>query len=778
METQQKQKTSPNIYDSLDTGRLKPGNKKSLTLPPDEVFTPLDARGVSVEKRKDQIGMKITQFTSYLLAPSTGLKLDGVCRPEAPKVEKELFDAYAKICDSVMGEILRGIDIKNLKEFWLAEDGKLTMYFTDNSDEKPTIRDVSTIWNQVVKNNIPLYLPTSEHLSEIQRMQARARQEARVAQEQLQENLETEVFMGGIVQFFYESTPAQVAHTTIPMVALGWLAYGVWRGTTRALKKIAFRDSNWKIQVIDTIKHPIQWSKDWMKKNFLQVLERFDFNYDPKTRWFYNPEIYSFGKVQDMMKTMSYDRYKKLVWNNAVSETEWNRIKKELSEADITSFYKWLTRGQKIDDTIKIFLKNNLLEAVFYPVAFEYFRRNQTDTNFIRGISGWSAAIAGVKIGKRAPGGWIVKFVAGALAWAGMMMYSDSELTSSVNKWRYFFSKDAGEYTWHQKSKLGHALSTFGLNEAWDVINRYVLPWWDKLPIDINMLPRVDLLRLPKVPIIQSSISIGMNPWEWLRDSAVRDVDDWNKMVPDYTEKLIRDSLELVRAFQKKDMPFYKWDWVAVLRTKLEDLVFSGSGYFFSDDKEIMIDTIIAESSSWNGGKSEAVIIDVLRSRGSDLLINPENLKKRKDKLEEKKNAIVQRTWVLMTHIQTPITKQTFAFQLAQENFERPISIEAQKIFIGRLFDRMISWVEIAAPSKWVESNLLWTRSRKLILSEDIIILQTLLNADRKIGWDLSTFNMSQYFAKLLDDMSEYTQEFHFIDQVLSWNKKWYDWHI
>lgn len=117
METQQKQKTSPNIYDSLDTGRLKPGNKKSLTLPPDEVFTPLDARGVSVEKRKDQIGMKITQFTSYLLAPSTGLKLDGVCRPEAPKVEKELFDAYAKICDSVMGEILRGIDIKNLKEF-------------------------------------------------------------------------------------------------------------------------------------------------------------------------------------------------------------------------------------------------------------------------------------------------------------------------------------------------------------------------------------------------------------------------------------------------------------------------------------------------------------------------------------------------------------------------------------------------------------------------------------------------------------------------------------
>lgn len=95
------------------------------------------------------------------------------------------------------------------------------MYFTDNSDEKPTIRDVSTIWNQVVKNNIPLYLPTSEHLSEIQRMQARARQEARVAQEQLQENLETEVFMGGIVQFFYESTPAQVAHTTIPMVALG-----------------------------------------------------------------------------------------------------------------------------------------------------------------------------------------------------------------------------------------------------------------------------------------------------------------------------------------------------------------------------------------------------------------------------------------------------------------------------------------------------------------------------------------------------------------------------
>jgi hypothetical protein len=69
------------------------------------------------------------------------------------------------------------------------------MYFTDNSDEKPLVRDVTIVWNRTIKNNYPLYLPQSEHLSEIQRMQARVRQETRVAQEQVREKLESDSFM-------------------------------------------------------------------------------------------------------------------------------------------------------------------------------------------------------------------------------------------------------------------------------------------------------------------------------------------------------------------------------------------------------------------------------------------------------------------------------------------------------------------------------------------------------------------------------------------------------
>jgi hypothetical protein len=61
--------------------------------------------------------------------------------------------------------------------------------------------------------------------------------------------------------------------------------------------------------------------------------------------------------------------------------------------------------GKKISDQITYFLKANTLELVFYPVAFEHFRRNQTDLNLIRGTNGWIAAIAGVKMGKKAPGG-------------------------------------------------------------------------------------------------------------------------------------------------------------------------------------------------------------------------------------------------------------------------------------------------------------------------------------------------------------------------------------
>jgi len=44
--------------------------------------------------------------------------------------------------------------------------------------------------------------------------------ESRRSQEKLKENLESQSFMGGIVQFFYESTPAQAVHTLTPVAVL------------------------------------------------------------------------------------------------------------------------------------------------------------------------------------------------------------------------------------------------------------------------------------------------------------------------------------------------------------------------------------------------------------------------------------------------------------------------------------------------------------------------------------------------------------------------------
>ena len=94
-------------------------------------------------------------------------------------------------------------------------------YFTDNPDEKPVIRDIKTLWNNTIKNNYPLYLPISEDLSEIRRMQSRVMQETRSRKDQIRENIDSESFMGGIVEFVYESTPTQMLHTAVPLAAVG-----------------------------------------------------------------------------------------------------------------------------------------------------------------------------------------------------------------------------------------------------------------------------------------------------------------------------------------------------------------------------------------------------------------------------------------------------------------------------------------------------------------------------------------------------------------------------
>ena len=801
-------KIQTNIRDSLDVERLIPGNKKSLTLPPDEVFIPLNERDISLAERRKHIGMKITQFTSYLLSPTTGLKLDGVCRPDAPKAEKELFDAYAKTCDSVVGKILEWVNLKNLKEFWLSEDGKLTMYFTDNPDEKPTIRDISVIWNWVIKDNFPLYLPASEYLSELRRISSRMQDESRRSQEQLKENLESESFMWGIVEFFYESTPAQAVHTLTPAAILWGIGVNtLWhagKNTIKIIKKITFRDSAWNIHLIDSIAHPIQWSKDWMRKNFLQILEKFDLHYDPKWRWFYNPEWYTLSKVKDMVWKMTYEEYKKIAWENAVSEKEWKNAKERMSAWNVSDLYASLTKEKTFSDKVKIFLKSNSLELVFYPLAFEHFRRNQTDLNIIRWISGFTAAIAWVKIGKKLPGWMVPKFVFWALAWAGMMIYSDSQMTASVNKWKYFFGKDAGEYTGHEKTLRWQIASSLGLNEMWDLINKYSFPGWREEPVDINILPRVDILRLPKVPLVQSSISVWMNPWDWIRDSAVRDIDDWNEKVPKYTEKLVRDTLELTRAFIKKDIPFSRWSGVWEFKEKFNSLVFSGEGSFFASAREQILEVVLAELGAWTWWKSEWVIMDIIRSRATDFSINPENIGKRKEKLEEKRKKIDEKVKTLIQNIKNPIqkvspiqpNKQTWTvsdyLSGVKDRFSRStigsvfdnntsvispvntITIDTQKGLVASIFERMIKWSEIVSPSTWKGSSKYWWGPQIQIISEDIIIFQSLLENNTKVEW--TNMTIASFFATLLDEMAEYTQEHHFLTEIWRGNKKWYNW--
>lgn len=763
---------------SLNSEVLNPTSPTHVVLPPQ--FHQKIELWNNINDKQEAIGTLITAYTGYILNPTESIGFDLACRPEeVPKWKQNLYADYTKTCNAVIADIYAGVNLKSVQSVQLQSDGRLVL-FTPQWNKELNILD---LWNRSIpgaseKDNQkwPLYLPESEHLSEIRRMQARVRQETRVAQEQVQENLESESFMGWIVQFFYESTPAQVVHTATPGVVLWGLATSVaWntgKSIVKLLKKITFRGQDGKIYLIDPVRYPIQGTKDWMKKNFLQVLERFDLQYDPRWRNFYNPEGYTFSKVKDMMGKLTYEEYKKIAWKNAVSEKEWKQAKEKMNAWNISEVYASLTKEKTFSDQLRHFLKENTLELVFYPLAFEHFRRNQTDVNLIRGISGWTAAIAGVKMGKKAPGWGVVKFVVWALAWAGMMMYSDKKLTASVNKWRYFFGKDAWEYSWHERSRTWQVLSSLWLNEAWDLINKYSLPGGKEEPVDINILPRIDMAGLPKVPIIQSSISIGMNPWEWIRDSAVRDIDDWNNKVPKYTEKLARDTLELARAFIQKDPPFSRGDGEEKFKEKFNRLIFSWGSLYFSEAREQILGVVLAELWNWSGWRSEWIILDIIRSRASDFYINTENLNKRKEKLVEKKQKITEKTKLLVDAIKSPITTQDFTKQYAPEKLKNPISPETQKVFVNELFDKMLQGKEIVTPSRWEKTELLWTTSKKLVLSDDIIIFQSLLRNEITVPW--CNTSVCSTFATLLDEMVEYTEESHFIQQVLSGNKKWY----
>lgn len=772
-------------YDIIESGKnplnsevLNPTNPTHVVLPPQ--FHQKIELWNNIKEKQEAIGTLITAYTGYILNPTESIGFDLSCRPEeVPKWKQKLYADYTKTCNTVLSDLYVWVSLKSVQSVQLQPDGKLILFTSQWKKEF----DILGLWNRSIPGASEkdvqkwlLYLSTSEHLSEIRRMQARVHQETRVAQEQVQENLETESFMGWVVQFFYESTPVQAVHTATPIAVVWWLAgstiYHGGKSATKLLKKITFRGQDGKVYLIEPIRYPIQGTKDWMRKNFLQVLERFNLQYDPRWRNFYNPEGYTFSKVRDMMGKLTYEEYRKIAWANAVPEKEWKQAKDKINAWNISEVYNSLTKGKTFSEQMKHFLKENTLEFVFYPLAFEHFRRNQTDVNLIRGISGWTAAIAGIKIGKKMPGWGVVKFVAWALAWAGMMMYSDKVLTASVNKWAYFFGKDAWEYTWHERSRIWQALSSLWLNEAWDLLNKYSFPGGNEEPVDINMLPRVDLLRLPKVAIIQSSISIGMNPWEWIRDSAVRDIDDWNNKVPKYTEKVAWDTLGLVRAFIQKQPPFSRGDGEDKFKEKFNSLIFSWESLYFSEAREQILGVVLAELGNWSGWRSEWIILDIIRSRASDFYVNTENLNKRKEKLEGRKQKIQEKTNMLTALLSTPIVEQNFSTQYAPKKLDKAISPDTQKVFIANIFQKMTRGQEIVTPSQWKESEALWTKSKKLILSEDVIIFQSILQNNTIMVW--SNVTVAQFFATLLDEISAYTEELHFIDEIMKWNKKWY----
>lgn len=69
-------------------------------------------------------------------------------------------------------------------------------------------------------------------------------------------------------------------------------------------------------------------------------------------------------------------------------------------------------------------------------------------------------------------------------------------------------------------------------------------------------IPLVGNVKTPEITAIQTKVTMGTSPYEWIPAAATRNIDQWNEKVDIYKIELTKQIYELLRDYTKNKNVF------------------------------------------------------------------------------------------------------------------------------------------------------------------------------------------------------------------------------
>jgi hypothetical protein len=693
--------------------------------------------------------------------------VSGYPAEELPPLEKyspEYRETRRKLILSIMRT--PGFDIKNIDRATITAEGMLNTYSKD--DTLLTSTNLIEGWN-----NILLPRPRTDII----------RTETRKGLESLEKEVNTESLFDGSIILTY--LPVTIT-TAVSVHSLWTLSTWIKRWGEFIISKVTIRNmTTGKMETIP-LSEIYKWTKESIRSSLIKILEKHGYIHSPAEKWFFSPEERALQETKKSLGKMSYDEFRRQQPGTALSKSEFDQAK-ELLLTKMESLPAGKSWGARVDALIKI-LGRNIGELIFFPVFFSHFSKYQDTSTFLQ----WASEIAlfttgnklvtGTRIGAKLPIPFYMKPIAGMAMWGAFVLGGKEAATlleMNRKKWQYMFDDGLGSLysdgkstSWHLAANLG----VFNIAEYLDLFNK----WWQKLAdlagsksedLDIG-IPRIEMPtpfgkymgRIPEMNLFQSTVNLGTNPWDWMRSAMGRDVDDWNKKVLLYEEKLQRVVEDIVRKYLRNESMFGSTEKIResggkenLLKIELLDILSAwGAGSAFDGEKGRLIEGITAYAQSLDKNRPNfATIHEIIRNRTRQMIIDDFFIESRSQASLKR----VESFPAFIPMITTDPKKQTY---------------------IQTLLDRMIQGKPIVAGGKWEKTEVLGMSSNKWIASEENILFQGLLGDTNIVEVTFPGFRgkttVGNAFSLYLEMILEHKREQEFLTEIKKWNKKWVVW--
>lgn len=610
----------------------------------------------------------------------------------------------------------------------------------------------------------------------------------RQEQEELKESLNTEAFFWGSLIVTY--APSVVFW--LSWASLGYSAITRSREIIQKIKKITLKMNDGSFQTIETDgAWDTEWTKDQVRDTVLKSLAKRWIIYDVVRRVWYEPSWNAFQEARSTIRGMSYTEYVKTN-TEPLSQTEFQKMKDSLlAEADTLNneYIKQLKEGKigfqwKAKDFLKKILSLGTLQHLFFwAIFFSKFAKYQDWLNFWAGVSETILFMTGDKMGKALTkplsalgiGGKVANFSAGIIGW-GMAVYYGHEawekiLDGKKKYWKYASRKWMWVYTDGSSKTLNFAFGgwiTWQLDDSNDRLKRngHGEKTFDIGSRRIEHLPfkRFGINhRMPEMTWFQHNINLWTAPWDWVRENPGRTIDGWNSQLETYKKKLALSVSQAIGYYQSGQWPFMYPEIIKehgskekVLEWYLYELLMAwGTSDAFGKMRKDIVDACLEEVKKWWSKKSEENLSFFIGQQVSFLQIDEDFIQTRMLEWDIKKQQI---QWSILAL--------------------SPYVWREQIQYLLSLLDRMITNKEVVTLSwgKWIEIEVLGTKGKKFIPSDEVRWFDGVLDDNRMMVNLPEKMKVWSYFVLLLDKMLELKREHEFLTEIKKWNRKWVVW--